>query len=82
MNYFKPAHGRVGTDSGIVFRRKVVALIVYSFQKKENKIPSNGVLSNISNPTVGLVFSEPLHAVREQQKHDFDQKHDLFHHSS
>ena len=30
----------------------------------------------ISSPTAGLVFSEPLHAVREQQKQDFGQKQD------
>ena len=36
-----------------------------------------GVLSNISNTTAGLVFCEPLHIVREQQKQDFGQKQDL-----
>ena len=41
-----------------------------------------GVLSNISNPTAGLVFSEPLHAVREQQKQDFGQKQDFVPNSS
>ena len=60
------------------------------FSKGVSHIPSKkkqdskkwGVLSNISNPTAGLVFSEPLHAVREQQKQDFCQKQDLVPNSS
>ena len=55
---------------------KGVPHIVYFELKKKTNSIQGGMLSTMNFSNLRSVYGETLSAVREQQKQDFDQKHD------